>query len=236
MEHTKPSIREMIAAGKLEAANTAALAYAEYCGLPDIANALAVLSNRAKTHREQWNSGLISYEDFSLTHAQIAQGLAEWVERLPEKARPASRRRKLLDEATFKKRIFYLLIAIKFLVLLRLVYHWSTGGFTNDQFQATAALLTPTLAAYISVMLADYLRQQRIGIQPPRYISGPLVTFSIWLFPIYAIMLLLFIELKAKSSITFSQMNLWLALVESILGGYIGQIVFDFFRRQDVKR
>ena len=62
--------------------------------------------------------------------------------------------------------------------------------------------------------------------------AGPLVTFSYWLFPAYAIMLILFIEMKVKGSITFSQMNLWLALTESVLGGYIGQIVFSFFRKQ----
>ncbi len=233
MEHNKSSIRALIADGKLEAANDAALAYAEYCGLPDIANGLAVLSSRAQTHKEQWNSGLISYEDFSLTHTQIAQGLANWVERLPEKPVAPAKRRRLLDEAVFKKRIFYSLLLIKGIVLVRLAYHWSTGGFNNDQFQSTAALLAPALAAYISVMLGDYLKKQKSEPQPPRYISGPLVTFSIWLFPIYAFMLLLFIELKAKSSISFIQMNFWLAMVESVLGGYIGQIVFAFFRRQD---
>lgn len=231
MEHSKASIRRAIAEGNLEEANAAALEYAEYCGLPDIANALTVLSSRAKKHHEQWNSGVISYEEFSRAHAQIAQGLADWVSRLPDEPKPAGKRRTLLEEKTFKKRIFYLLCIIKVVVILRLAYHWSTGGFNNEQFQSTAALLAPALAAYISVMLADYLRQQKEGPQPPRYVAGPLVTFSYWLFPIYAILLILFIELKAKSVFSFSQMNLWLALVESVLGGYIGQIVATFFKK-----
>jgi hypothetical protein len=103
----------------------------------------------------------------------------------------------------------------------------------SDQFQGTATLLAPALAAYIAVILADYLRQQKAGPQPPRYISGPLVTFAYWLFPAYAIMLLLAIELKAKGSISFAGMNSWLALVESVLGGYIGQMVHSLFKERD---
>lgn len=232
MEHTKTSIKKELTEGKLETAAKAALAYAEYCGLEDIANKLTVLNSQIQSHQETWNAGLINYETFSLNHAQIAHGLTQWVSRLPDEPKQNTAKKKLLDEATFKKRIFYLICSIKILVIFRLVYHWSTGGFTNDQFQGTAALLAPALAAYISVMLADYLRQHHSDISYPKYISGPLVTFSYWLFLIYFISLLLFIEMKVSGRLSFTQMNFWLALVESVLGGYIGQIVFSFFKKE----
>jgi hypothetical protein len=231
MDHTKSSIRQLITQGKLEAANAAALEYAEYSGLSDIANALTVLGSRAQDHHEKWSAGLISYEAYSRAHAQITHSLTDWVDRLPDEPTPGKKRRRLLTEATFKKRLFYLLCLIKVAVILRLSYHWSTGGFSNDQFQGTVALLAPALAAYISVMVADYLRQHHKGPQPPRYISGPLVTFSYFLMPIYGLLLLLFIELKAKTVFSFAEMNTWLALVESVLGAYVGQIVFAFFRK-----
>lgn len=232
MEYTKQSIRAALAAGKQEEAANTALAYAEYTGLTEIVNALLVLNAKAKDLHQKWGTGLLSYADFSLHYAQVNDGLAQWIDRLPDQAVPATRRRKLLTESTFKGRVFFLLCAIKIIVILRLAYHWSTGGFNNDQFQATATLLAPTLAAYISVMLADYIRQHQKGPTPPRYLSGPLVTFSYWLFPIYAILLLFFIEMKAKSSFSFSQMNFWLAMVESVLGGYVGRIVFAFFKKE----
>lgn len=233
MEHTKTSIRELIGSGQLEAATAAALEYADYCGLSDIANALTTISARAQDHQQKWTTGLISYGDFSLAHAKITNDLTEWVSRLPDQPKPAGPRRKFITEDVFKKRVFYLLLAIKVLVLFRLYYHWSTGGFNDDQFQGTATLLAPTLAAYIAVVLADYLRQYKMGPQPERYISGPLVAIGYWLFPIYAIFLLLFIELKAKGSISFNQMNTWLMLVESVLGGYVGQMVHGLFKKND---
>lgn len=231
MEQTKTTIRELIGEGRLAAAADLALAYAQRCRLPDIANALLTLQGRIQDHQQKWNTGLINYEDYSQGYAQITHGLAQWVESLPDKPVPAGPRRKFLTEATFKKRLFYLLLFIKGVVLARLTYHYSTGGFNQDQFQGTATLLAPALAAYITVVLADYLRQQKQQEQRPRYISGPLVSFAYWLFPVYAAFLILFIELKVKGSINFSQMNTWLMLVESVLGGYIGQMVHALFKR-----
>jgi hypothetical protein len=233
MEHTKTTIRELIIEGQLATAAGIATQYAEHCGLSDIAHALTTLSARIQDHQEKWNTGLIAYEDYSLAHAQLTHGLIQWIDRLPDVPKPAGPRRKFLTEETFKKRLFYLLLLIKAVVLARLAYHAGTGGFMSDQFQGTATLLAPALAAYIAVILADYLRQQKAGPQPPRYISGPLVTFAYWLFPAYAIMLLLAIELKAKGSISFAGMNSWLALVESVLGGYIGQMVHSLFKERD---
>ncbi len=234
MDHTKSSIRKLIIDGKLEQACTAAIEYADYCGLDDLANGLAAVSNRSKELEKQKNSTLITHEAYSVSYSRIVNGLVDWVSRLPAQPVPSKGKRpRLLSEATFKKRVFYLLCLVKAAVILRLAYHWSTGGFNNEQFLSTATLLAPALAAYISVMLADYLRQSGQEPRPPKYLSGPLVTFSYWLFPIYALALFLFIEMKAKSALSFGQMNLWLALVESVLGGYVGQIVFAFFRKEE---
>lgn len=230
MEHKKTDIKELVAKGKLAAATDMALEYAEYCGLADMANALISVRAQTNDHEQKWISGVLSYEDYSLSHARITNSLVHWVDRLPDIPKPAALHRKFLTEAIFKKRLFYLLLSIKAIVLMRLAYHYSTGGFTSDQFQGTTTLLAPALAVYITVILADYLRQQKSDSQPPRYISGPLVTFAYWLFPIYAMLLLLFIELKVKGTISFTGMNSWLALVESVLGGYIGQMVHSLFK------
>ena len=233
MEQSKTAIRELIAQGQFEQANAAALEFAEFCGLSDIANALTSIGGRAREHYEKWSTGQISYQDFSLAHAKITHDLTEWVSRLPDHPTPQRKRKKLMTEATFKNRIFLLLVAIKVVVFGRLAYHWSTGGFNLDQFQGTATLLMPALAAYLTVILGDYLRQHKNGVQHPRYISGPLVTFGYWLFPIYAVLLVVFIEMKVKGILSFAQMNTWLALVESVLGGYVGKIVHSLFKEKD---
>ncbi len=230
MLKTKANIRDLIINGKLEQANNAGLEYARHCGLVEIMNEFTKLGSRITAHHQQWHGGTISYDEYSRHHARIVHDLTAWLERLPDNPAPSGKKVKLLDEATFKKRLFYALLFTKIIVLARLAYHWSTGGFNNDQFQGTAALLAPAFAAYISVMLADYLQQHHNGDVSPRYLSGPLLVFSYWLFPLYAILLILFLEMKVKGVFSFAQMNLWLALVESVLGGYIGRIVFSFFK------
>lgn len=231
MQHTKATIRKSITEGKLAHAAKAALEYAEYCGLADITNGLTVLNSQLKEHQNKWNAGLINYETFSLNHAQIAYGLTQWVTSLPDHPKQTTAKKKLLQETTFKKRIFYGLILIKILVILWLAYHWSTGGFTIAEFKATATLLIPAFAGLISVILADYLRQQQQGVQYPKYLSGPLVTFSYWLFPVYTVLLIFIIGLKAASKMDFADMSFWVAIIESILGGYVGQIVYSFFKK-----
>jgi hypothetical protein len=231
MEHTLKSIRADIAKGRLDDALQGALAYAEYCGLTDIANALLNLSGQYEAQQRTLDTGQIDHAEFARTQARVTHGLLAWLDRLPDRPVAARKRRRLLTEATFKNRLLYLLCLIKAGVLGWLYYHWSTGGFSLEQFQATAALLTPTLVAYLSVMAADYLRQHEAGPRPPHYLSGRLVTFGYWLFPVYGLLLGGLIAAKAAGTLSFGQMNAWLALVESVLGGYIGQVVFSLFKQ-----
>ena len=84
----------------------------------------------------------------------------------------------------------------------------------------------------LSVILADYLRAHRTAATPARrFVAGPLVTFGWWLFPIYIVVILWFINRKVTGDLSFAQMNVGLGLVESVLGGYVGQIVMAFFKK-----
>lgn len=142
----KTAIRELIGAGELETATTAALTYAEYCGLSDIANGLLALQSRLNDHHQKWQAGTLTYQDFTVNYAKLTNDLTAWVGRLPDHPKPASPQRRFLTESAFKNHLFYMLLICKALVLLRLWYHWSTGGFNGDQFQGTFTLLLRTLA------------------------------------------------------------------------------------------
>ena len=232
MEVSKATIRDQLTKGRLEEAIASAIEYATYCGLSEIVNALTALMFQAQDHHQKWNTGIISYEESSLKQAQISYHLTEWINHLPDQpvARKGKRKR-LMDEATFKSRIFYALCISKLLIFFYLHYLWKTGGFTVAEFQSTATLLLPAFAAYISVIIGDYLNQSRSPIKAPKFIAGPLVTFAYWLFPIYFLVLCFLITAKAKTDITYGQMNFWLAMAESVLGGYVGQLVHSLFKK-----
>ena len=236
MQHTKKELTNLIARGDLKEAAAAALDYAVFCGAERAANTLTVINSRLGDHAAKWNTGQISYEEFSRAQAKIAYDLTATLEELPAQPAPNAGRKKLLDEAAFKKHLFYGMIAAKAAVLLCLWHHSNfasgTGSFTKSELFATMALLAPVFVAYLSAMLADYLRQHQqdtIGIK--RYVSGPLVGTAYWLVPLHALALMSVIEMKAATEITFAEMNTGLALVETLLGGYVGQIVFSFFRK-----
>ncbi len=232
MEITKRAIRDLLVQGKLKEAISSALEYATYCGLSEIVNALSALMVQAKDHHKKWNAGMISYEESSLKQAQISYHLGEWINHLPDKpVAKKGKRMRLMNESTFKNRVFYALCITKILIFFYLYYHWETGAFTVAEFQSTATLLIPAFAAYISVIIGDYLNQHHSPLKAPKFIAGPLVTFGYWLFPIYFLALFLLIRAKAKTDITFSQMNFWLAMAESVLGGYIGQLVHSLFKK-----
>lgn len=231
MSSTKKDIRARIAAGELPEAVGAALEYATQSGAAEAVNGLTTLSASLEEHRRQWASGQISFDEFSRAHARLAQGLSDWLDQLPDVATPGAAK-KMLDEGRFKNRILWLLLLTKFVVIGRLWYHWSTGGFDKGEFMAALGLLAPALAAYGSVILSDYIRAQREGVPKHRFVSGPLVRIAFWVFPVYALALLYCIEQKAKSNFSFVEMNTGLALVESLLGGYVGQIVGAFFKKE----
>lgn len=208
-----------------------ALAYAEYCNLPDIMNGLTTQGAKLSLHEENAIGGLLDYPTLARSQAQISHDLLGWTDRLPDVPKPAKGKRKPWQLDTFKKAVFYAICVTKLIVLGRLFYLYSTGNFTQAELKATAALLAPAFAAYISVMLADYLRQTTTAIGAPRYVSGPLVTFAFWLFPIYPLLLIFLLNGKGAERWDFGGMMLWLGLAESVLGGYIGQIVQALFRK-----
>lgn len=231
MQLTKKNIRLRIADGALPEALTATFEYATQCGVVPVVNGLTVLTSSMEEHRRQWSSGQISYEEFSRGHARIAQSLVDWLDQLPEQPTPGAAR-KMVDETRFKKRVIWLLLLTKLLVIGRLWYHWSTGGFNNEQFMAVVGLLAPALAAYGAVVFSDYLQMHQDGIPKKRFVSGPLVNIILGVFVLYLMSLLFCIEQKAKEHFTFTQMTAGLVLIESMLGGYVSKVIGAFFKKE----
>ena len=234
---SKTTLRQLVAKGDLKAAAEAALEYALYCNATETANQFTTINSRLGLHFEQWHAGTLDYEGFARSHAKLAQDITATLETLPDQPSPQAGKQKRLLESTFKKRLFYLMIAAKAAVLLYLFYHSNfpagTGGFTKAELFSTLSLLFPVFITYFSAMLADYIRLHHDDIQPvKRYVSGPLVSMAYWLLLFYVGALIFVIKQKAATEFSFEEMNTGLAMVETILGGYVGQIVFAFFKKQ----
>ncbi len=223
-------IRQKVAAGELKAALEAALAHAEKSGITEAVNTLTGLSAQMAHTAQIWNTGQLKFEDYTIQHARFSQTLLHCLDRLPENPTPGAAR-KMLREDTFKNRLLWMLLLGKLLVLGRLGYHWSTGGFSDEQGWACIGILAPTLAGYLYVMLDDYLRAHKSNERPVRYVSGPLVRLAYILLPVYIFALLFLIEKKVMPPhLPFAQLTAGFALVESVLGGYVSRVVSAFFK------
>jgi len=236
---SKRELRAQVSRGELKEAAEAALAYAEYCQSAEPANQLTVLNSRLHEHGAEWNTGRISYDEFSRAHAKIAYDLTAILEDLPDQPAPNAGKRKLLDEAVFKKRLFYFLCISNLVVMYRVYYlspFWTSSLRSISETFAIIGLLIPVFAAYLPVMLGDYLRTHREGLPlRRRYVSGPLITVAYWLFPIYTFLLLYVLEMYAGGTdvaVRFADLTAGISLIETLLGGYIGQIVFAFFKKE----
>ncbi|MBC7777485.1 MAG: hypothetical protein H7246_18780, partial [Phycisphaerae bacterium] len=206
---SKKDIRELMAQGQLREATAAALAYAETCGIAETANALTVLQGNIEENRHQWGTGQIAYEDFARHHARATQGLADSLDELPDEPTPGKGSKRLTEENAFKRRLFWMLVSAKFLVFGWTYYLWQTGGFQNEEALTAFSALAPAFVAYISLMLADYLRIQRDHGPPRRrYVSGTLTKVAFWLFPLYALAQMFIVGRKAQGALSFAQMNM----------------------------
>jgi hypothetical protein len=225
------NIRQQIADGELAPALRAALDHAEKSGIAETVNTLTGLSAGLEQTRQLWNTGQLNFEEYARQHARYTQSLLHCLDRLPEHPNPAAARR-MLPEDTFKKRLLWMLALGKLLVLGRLGYHWSTGGFNDDQGWACMGILAPTLAGYLYIVLDDYLRAHKEqGPVAVRYVSGPLVQFVWIIIPAYMLALIFLMEKKVMPPhLSFTQMTAGFALVETVLGGYVSRVVSAFFR------
>jgi len=227
---TLSEIRRQISDGAIESALDAALDYAEKSGVSAAVNSITALQARLAQTRQLWNTGQLDFENYTREHARITHGALAALDLLPQTPTPKAASR-MIREDRFKARLLWMLLVGKFLVLGRLSYHWSTGGFNDEQGWACMGILAPTLAGYLYIVLDDYLRAHKNPETSVRYVSGPLVRMVWILIPGYILALVFLMEKKVMPPhLSFMQMTAGFALVESVLGGYVSRVVSAFFR------
>jgi hypothetical protein len=188
MEYTKQDIKNLISDGELDAAADAAISYAEFCGLEDIAGAALQNKSRQAVIKLNWQSGQLTPENYIAEFNKIIHQLIQLTASLPDHPQQVRKTKKPLKDTVFKQRIFWMMCIVNFAILARLLYN--TGGFTMDELIGTLSLLAPALIVYVRVMVDGFAReQQRAGNMPVRYLSGPLIPLTYLLMLVYPIVI-----------------------------------------------
>lgn len=232
----KQQLRQLLAADRPEAALPLLLTAAEANALPELHREALLQSAQLEYWRRQSRAGTEDYADLARTRNRLNLALLDLTDALPEglpaPEPTAAAAAQGLDEHTFKNRLMWAVIIAKVVVLVFVFTLWESGAFTAEQFAATAGLLAPVFAAYLGVMYKDYVGRRHVGTAAA---DGPRVTrgfarTAYLLTGAYALALLLVLNLRGPGHISFGEMNGLLALVESALGVYLGQLVAELYK------
>src|SRR5690606_33537711 len=129
-----------------------------------------------------------------------------------------------------RSHILWLMFGIRFLIVLFVLSLWQSGGFTAAQFVATLALLLPIFATYTTVMFRASIRERHVqqyattALAPRVSRWFQLSTYGLSL--LYGFALFFVIVLRSRGTLgQFDYMTSLLALVQLLLGVYVGQVV-----------
>ena len=140
-----------------------------------------------------------------------------------------------MTEQRLKKQTLLFMLISKIMVILFILFHWKTGGYSMSEMIATIALILPLFTVYLTVMIKDTLKspyQEAVAQTDAPKLRGALVTLTYIIFPIYLIAILYLISLKPRpGAFTFENLQASIAAIESGFGIYVGQIVFLLFKK-----
>ncbi len=208
---------------------------------------VVLLTSQYENYLKDERSGAVSRDDLLQTRNQLIKTLLSLADSLPEDlslpaAGTKTRATKLpgIAEDRFKRQIFFFMLAAKCWIVFWVIFHRDNGGFTNGETLATIALLLPAFTAYTSVMFGDFLQRRDESTQPAtaiKLVSRTVQTVAYFAFPAYILSLHWIVGAKAAGSFAddpkanYESMTAWIAIVESMFGVYVGQIVTALFKK-----
>ena len=145
-----------------------------------------------------------------------------------------------MTEKKLKRHILIFMFISKILVVLLILFHWDTHGFSQSEAVATFALVLPLFTVYLTAMIKDAItnpyKESSDNSEQNRTVKSSFITLTYISFPLYLIVILYVITLKPRGIFVFSDLQTAIAGVESIFGVYIGQIVFSLFKKEEPKK
>lgn len=227
----KKELRDLVADGQLTDAVADAVEYAEAAADTDTLNGLLTLQSDLAKHRDFWNTGQISFEEFARAQSRITSALVGRIDELPEApTRKAAYER--IREDKFKWLVFYLFLLVKLLVLGWAVFMWQMKGFQNAEAFSLFNALLPGMIINVSIMFRSLFRTSIESDAQRRFVSTRFRTL-VWLaFMAYFVVQAFLIVQKVKGHLSFELASLAFAAVETALGQFMSEIVEGIFKKE----
>ena len=226
----KKELRDLVADGQLTEAVAGAVEYAEAAADTDTLNGLLALQSDLSRHRDFWNTGQVSFEEFARAQARIASGLVGRIDELPDAPTRSAVQSRIREEG-FRWQVFYLFVMAKLLVLSWAAFMWQTEGFQNAEAFSLFNALLPGMVINASIMFRSLFRASVAGTAPRRYVARRFRTL-LWLaLGAYVLVQNFLIVQKVNGNLTFELASLAFVAVETALGQFMSEIIEGVFQR-----
>jgi len=146
-----------------------------------------------------------------------------------------------MKETKLKNVILILMLLAKFLTLGVVLFHHFTNGFEGkSEALSIIVLILPLFTVYLTVMLKDifsnpYKTKEKKEIEKTKIVKASISILTFIVFPIYFIAIFISINLRASGELSFIELQQIIALIETIFGVYVGQIIFTLFKKEEKK-
>jgi hypothetical protein len=130
-----------------------------------------------------------------------------------------------------RNRLAKQILFFNILVICIAIVYYTLHGFDKEELSGVITLLTSLAAIYIGV-LSKYIGdsfKNTSNVAPTATSQPPFGNILQWIVPIHYIVVIAILSVKAFTRMTYSEMNLFLGLLEASFGGYIGYIISAIF-------
>jgi hypothetical protein len=238
----KTELRQLLAIDQVEEVIEKMLNRTEAQELSDLHDRIVLQSSRFATLKQKQEIGDTDFDDLVRYKISITNSLLELIREMPEQTgsdeKPAQAARSTLkgiSEQTLKNHILILLLSEKLMVIIFLFTIWESGAFTNEQFIGLVGLLIPVFGTYLTIIFKDTVKHRHLDRPATaKRVSRSFQRTTYFILIAYFFALVIVINLRGRGILTeFGQMSTLLALIETGLGVYIGQIITGLFGKNE---
>lgn len=132
-----------------------------------------------------------------------------------------------MTDKTLKRTLFSILFLFKLMFIITIFYLKSTSNILESHAISIISIIAPLFTVSLTIMFKDIIKNNNHTNNNHFDLYQAILCILIVL--IYALAIIFVVYGKIVGFFNYEEMKIWIAVVESILGGYLGIIVNFLF-------
>jgi hypothetical protein len=143
-----------------------------------------------------------------------------------------------MRESKLRNRVSKFILISNALLFITIIALYLFAGFLPDEFIVMMSLISPVTAVYIGALI-KFAIENKNALEDEKndpIVNTLYITISSWFIPFHFVSLFIVINLKAVNLITFGDLKIAFAIIETFFGAYVGYIVSSLFKVEVKKK